>query len=213
MCLMVPPPGMMKKIHLLLLSLVSSTLLPLMTAGNFVACFHLVKLLVPTCEMAFILFVVNFKFFALANFAGLLECQKALLDSPTHSGSLKVILMSFKMRWLNCILLCYTLESSICSILIKMRESWRWLPYLVLLFWKHFFRIPAYVQLKLSWMNTCYFLQKLYFWLYSIYVREKWENSDEEKKSLLSSVVLRWSKVPLFMQWFMPAFKLKVISQ
>lgn len=148
----------------------------------------------------FIFFVVNFKFFALANFAGLLECQKALLDSPTHSGSLKVILMSFKMRWLNCILLCYTLESSICSILIKMRESWRWLPYLVLLFWKHFFRIPAYVQLKLSWMNTCHFLQKLYFWLYSIYVREKWENSDEEKKSLLSSVVLRWSKVSLFMQ-------------
>lgn len=119
---------------------------------------------------------------------GFSNAKRHCLTAQLTLGLGKLSWCLFKMRWLNCILLSYTLENSICSILIKIRESWRWLPYLVLLFWNFFFRIPAYVQLKISWMSTCCFLQKLYFWLYNIYVREKWEESDEEKKSLLSTV-------------------------
>jgi len=48
---MVPPLGMMKTLYLLSLSLLYYTLLPLMTADNCVATFHLVKLLACACEM------------------------------------------------------------------------------------------------------------------------------------------------------------------
>lgn len=68
-------------------------------------------------EEYFNLFVFNYKFHALAIFSGLPEHENKLL-------SILGVLIPFK-NSSDCTLLNRTLENSICSVLIRIRGSWR----------------------------------------------------------------------------------------